>query len=413
MRVSSISVNNINQNKNMYKKNTYSNPIGVRSNYNSTSFGSVSVATGTLLQTRILLGLRKSMDKVQKIENFKASVYSVLNNIDENIDKLPGIIYQMAQVLETTDEKFMHKVFGKNDPEQKIKNLKDIILKKGLNALDDSNGSHRFVKKFYIEKTLLNNEDATLEFLEVFKNLDDNFYKNFKSEIVETILYSPNRVNKKDSANLEMNNYRIIKSLDPKIYSDVLSKNSDAINALNVRINNYVMKIFAANRNFAYESYCQGFDKNTIYNEEDIKGSDWKNNYAQVFNLILTAKSGNPEEQAKLLNIDTNYLKEIFLDICSINQAIITNKQDCLANRIKQKLESMQNEYPYINESKLRLIYADILTFIQKSNFKYEDYPNIKDKIEEIESRLYSMRNLEYFGDTGFDYENFDGAHML
>lgn len=108
-----------------------------------------------------------------------------------------------------------------------ISHIRDVALSKmsildSLGIIDDNNNKQAQIRKEFLRSILSNNHEVETPFQEVFASLDNNVYKSFKEEVINTCLFSPSYNAKRDPYLKQQNDSALIDSLDRSIYSKLL-----------------------------------------------------------------------------------------------------------------------------------------------------------------------------------------------
>ena len=108
-----------------------------------------------------------------------------------------------------------------------IGHIRDVALRRMididfLGLINDSNTEHVQIRKDFLRSILNNNHEVGGTFQDIFASLDDNVYKSFKEEVVNTCLYSQGYNANRSYSTKKQNDMKLIDSLNPSEYSTFL-----------------------------------------------------------------------------------------------------------------------------------------------------------------------------------------------
>ena len=396
---------NIKQSKNEKKLPLLSNHLNTK----NISFKNLTPAETSIYVSKLVLLLRKKYNQIKNIDILKKDIFETLSNIEKNKDVLPAIMLQLSKFSINLDKVFLYNIFGDNNPEITIEKLKNKILTSGLQYLDDTKLTNRFIKKDFLENSIKFQEHKSQAFIEAFKNLDNTLYGDFKINIAENILSSPIRVKSREKdPNLFLYDKKLIETLEPKFYKNFYTQNCEEIKNLMIQFDKLILDIFKSNKNCAYNLYCHEFNIDSFYyNNVELKGEDWAKDIENVFTKVLVLNNGNLEAQEKFLNIEEPLLKEIILDLVYLGESEdVKNTQkkwDILAARLLQKIDRFKNNSNMEDA-------LNILNFINKTSFPDKNYPEIFTQLDRIKDKAYNPIVVPD-PEPDFDFESYDRGH--
>ncbi len=181
--------------------------------------------------TKLLAEIKGVLDNPKHLNNLLPDTLSALAKISDNSSK--GASFHIISAF-MGKEKWRALIVGM--PELVIKNLRlDAI--KTLSLAKDNSSVNIQSKKDFIRSLFTQGYDLDDAFFKEFKKLNEDHYKSFKEEIVDTCLYSKGYASKRHNAcytwqtpspieknEFQIKNMSLVDSFDEKIHSNYLKK---------------------------------------------------------------------------------------------------------------------------------------------------------------------------------------------
>lgn len=402
----------------------YNNPVLIRTNtypkrneakqaqYNP-SFKSDPSVYIALYIARIV---DKKIANVKTLNEFKKGLGYVLQNPQEYKKYIPDFLGKLAK----TSDKIEHSFFYITSNYPSLSYYKKEALTKFFPVMDDKSLVNRVVKKNYLTELAKSDEFIDQDFVDVFGTLPDDYYQNFKLELIEKLLLSSNKGNNKNARNTYI--FKMLKGLDNdnEMNKNCLQRNSSSINNLRIKMfNNMYSEVTSSLNNFYYVyTNMDNLKKNPDFSEIDTL----------FYSLAKNIKS--LDEFKEIFNLGTNAANDIIKDLNTISIAKKNpNKAEQLflyKKRLQEKFNTnIIGEYDETfpgtcmsdrfdaELSRLWCKRNNIANFIKKTGYQDELNSAFKDKLNSLDNRIKEVerRQSDYNQSTEDDLYRY--AHTL
>ena len=358
----------------------------------------------------------KKIADVKTLNEFKKGLGYVLQNPQEYKKYIPDFLGKLAK----TSDKIEHSFFYITSNYPSLSYYKKKALTELLPAMDDKYLGYRVAKKNYLTELAKSDKFIDQDFVDVFGALPDNYYQNFKLELIEKLLLPSN-----EGKNANGRNAYILKMLkgldnDDEINKNCLQRNKFYVNHLREKMfNNMYSETTSSLNNFyyVYTNMAHG-KKDPAFSEidtlfyslaKDIKSLD---KFKEVFklgtnaaidiikdlNTISSAKK-NPNKAEQLL-LYKKRLQEKF-DTNIIGEYDETFPGTCMSDRFDVELSCLWCKR------------NNIANFIKKTGYQDELNSVFKDKVDSLENRIKEVERRQSGYNQSIEDDLYRYAHTL
>ncbi len=369
------------------------------SNAQNISFGAVAELSGLIYKAYLLLSVSnktaKNFHTCKQVTKVKQSINTLYNDLNIHPYAKAEIMSALSKMRSGIDNsaKFsVYNFFRQSLPS--VSEMKKRTLTELIYQADDSNGYERNAKKDFITSLYNYGEYLSQDFINVFKNLSDVYYKTFKEDIADKAIYGVKKYLPSTLPEQYIYNYEIVKALNNGNHYKYLVENKDGIKNLLHSIYSAAKKKITSKRNLAYTYYSYDGNKNAYL---DISNYDLWTDYSKIaFNTALFESKGDSVKLASSLNIDKYLADDIIKDYQVLDSAQNTLDKDKKLEIYKQRLNDkfkfiVPGENTQRNSSKLyKAIYCkykNILNFINKTELKEELEDIYKEELSDLYCR--------------------------
>lgn len=403
-----------------------SNPLPT---FKSTIASTVTTYVFTKRISDTVMGTR---DRCLKTLERKKQLEPIIAEPKSHLRELAGAITSFAKMSPHIDDGIIYNIFTR-DQMDSISKMKKDILTKVFPVADDRIGYNKVAKKEFLTTIFESGEYTSPEFLEAFRTLPDNLYKNFKEEICDKILYSLYVIHNTNQHPTQLfHNFKMIDSLDKNIYSEYIQNNLQGIMDLRSKCFDTAAKTFqnGDQLNYAYEYYlsdfsCISLGDKTFSGEE---GKLWQPFVQGAFFNCIKKANGDIQKVAQFLNCEKDVANSIVEDLkaLTLGEQANTKSQKLLiySNRLKEKFQVKfninkkrggdynhityrSNLFNSINHSK------DVGHFIKKTGYTEELTNLFKKELERLDENIENDKSDIRSADDDLDFDIRRWAHQL
>lgn len=402
----------------LIRTNTYPKRNEVKKVQYSPSFKAIDPGT-----IKLLLILKRMSDMIGKtngkgnaLNELKGDLVHALQAPQECKKSIPRLLDNLAKV----SDKIEHSFFYNDSGYESLSYYKKKALTELLPAMDDKYLGYRAAKKNYLTELAKSDEFVNQDFVDAFEALPDNYYQNFKLELIEKLLLSSNKGNNKNARNMYI--FKMLKGLDNdnEMNKNCLQRNSSSINNLRTKMfNNMYSEVTSSLNNFYYVyTNMDNLKKNPDFSEIDtlfyslaknIKsldefkeifklGTNAANDIIKDLNTISIAKK-NPNKAEQLL-LYKKRLQEKF-DANIIGEYDETFPGTCMSDRFDAEL------------SRLWCKRNNIANFIKKTGYQDELNSAFKDKLNSLNNRIKEVERRQSGYNQSTEDDLYRYAHTL
>ena len=358
----------------------------------------------------------KKIADVKTLNEFKKGLGYVLQNPQEYKKYIPDFLGKLAK----TSDKIEHSFFYITSNYPTLSYYKKKALTELLPAMDDKYLGYRAAKKNYLTELAKSDEFVNQDFVDAFEALPNNYYQNFKLELIEKLLLPSNKRNNTNARNVYI--LKMLKGLDndDEINKNCLQRNKVYVNHLREKMfNNMYSETTSSLNNFYYVyTNIDNLKKNPAFSEidtlfysiaKDIKsldkfkeifklGTNAANDIIKDLNTIASAKR-NPNKAEQLL-LYKNRLQEKF-DTNIIGEYDETFPGTCMSDRLDAEL------------SRLWCKRNNVANFVKKTGYQDELNSAFKDELDSLENRIKEVERRQSSYNQSIDDDLYRYAHTL
>lgn len=335
MRVSlypSLNQKKTNYSTSLQKTNITKNILAKKPGPNNVSFGS----DGSLIYLVARGGLAtiKNGPKNYKMNKLLFEIGKVIDNPKELNNSLPDALSALAKIPDNASKGASFHILGALMGKEKWDNIfagmPDLVVSdlrleaiRTLSLASDNSHVNIQSKKDFMRSLFTHGYDLDDDFFKEFKNLNENYYKNFKEEIVDTCLYSKEYESKRHNAyssttteeppkknQFLIKNMSLVGSLDEKIHGDYLKKIYNTVLETKKYLLNSAMEDY---KNGGIETclICSDFSRHGRPVVKNEKLYDEYQYHAIVFEELFKNCKGDINQLSKYFGIDKSDLERL------------------------------------------------------------------------------------------------------
>lgn len=405
-------------NFNYQHRNYNSNPQKlVKSNksistQNNVSFKSISILTPFYLGVwKTLTSLLKEQANSNKILRLKQTLDAVIKNPNRQIADTQGTLFILGKTSSNLDRYCYHEDIDS------IKIMKQNVLKDIFPSINDTTEVNRTIKKQYLTDLVASGDNDSFEFIDAFQNLSDYYYKPYKEELLNTILYSQASINQqKINPDLMFFNSKLLSDLDKTEYDEYLTNNRVEIFKLDVACYDKTKKDFLGQRkNNAFFEYIYDFSIGEYQSPLDILQKPIKQD---LFKRAIENANGDYKALAEIANISDDFAMQIIQDRAVIEETKnlpLDEKAEILSWQFVYKtvpilfFDLHKRENPDYSELFLaESIKQNFLHFIKQTTCQEELLKKAHDKLQKADALIakHNIKPSHYDSDdTGMLYD--------